>query len=95
MEETRKLFIVETRRLGSFYVVCGSWNEAASVVKKALDDQNYGYSGDREVKNVSIIREEHFFGSDGKRFFSGDDDFNKFIVVEQKKDKKEEKETTE
>lgn len=72
----KKLFIVSTRGVGDFYVIAGSFDQAAELIKDELDNQNYGYSNDREVVSVKFICQQHFYN--GKRYFSGD---NKNLLV--------------
>ena len=57
-----------------------SWNVAAESVTKALNDADYGWSKDRNVKEIELVRTEHFFNE--KRYFSGDDGINYFIIAE-------------
>lgn len=75
----RSLYKVRTG-LGNFYVVATSWNVAAESVTKALNDADYGWSKDRNVKEIELVRTEHFFNE--KRYFSGDDGINYFIIAE-------------
>lgn len=72
------LFIVTTRGLGDFYVIAGSFDQAAEVVRAELDAQDYGYFNDRLVTTVKFVCKQHF--SSGKRFFSGDREENHLIV---------------
>lgn len=77
----RNLYKVNTVGCGDFYVVTSSWDSAAENVKSELDNADYGYSCDRKVESIELIRTEHFFNK--RRFFSGDNDINKFIVVDE------------
>jgi len=74
----KKLFIVTTRGLGDFYVVAGSFDQAAQLVNDELDRQDYGYSGARDIVNVKFLCQQHF--SQGRRFFCGDDGENNLLV---------------
>lgn len=74
----KQLFLVMTRGCGEFYVVAGSFDQAADLVHDELVRQNYGYSGSREVVSVQFLCRQHF--SSGRRFLSGDDGENHLFV---------------
>ena len=74
----KQLFLVQTRGCGEFYVVAGSFDLAADLVRDELTAQNYGYSDSREVVSVKFLCRQHFFG--GKRFLSGDNGENNLFV---------------
>lgn len=56
-----KLFQVESK-LGVFYVIAHSFDEAAVLLKWRLEKANYGYSSGREASVISCLATEHFFG---------------------------------
>lgn len=74
----KQLFIVTTRGLGDFYVVAGSFDLAAQLVKDELDAQDYGYSSARAITAVKFVCKQHF--SSGKRFLSGDNGENNLLI---------------
>lgn len=74
----KQLFLVTTRGCGQFYVVAGSFDEAAELVRNELKAQNYGYSSDREVVEVKFLCRQHFFN--GKRYLCGDNGENNLMI---------------
>lgn len=50
-----KLFSLETRGLGIYYVVAPDWSAAESALRGSLEAANYGFTGDREVVNISFL----------------------------------------
>lgn len=81
----RSLFKVTTKGCGDFYVVAFSWSGAAKCVERKLEDAKYGYSEDRVVLNVELVRMEHH-DSTGKQYFYGDEDIRKLIICEEKEE---------
>jgi len=76
-KKEKNLYMVTTRRGWRFYVVAETFTGAANAVKHRLDEADYGYYVDREVRSVELIRSQRFFGD--KQMFSGDDEINFFI----------------
>lgn len=74
----KQLFLVTTRGCGQFYVVAGSFDEAAELVRNELQMQKYGYSSEREVVEVKFLCRQHFSG--GKRFLCGDNGENNLMI---------------
>jgi len=66
-----------TNKLGTFYVVSRSFDEAAGEMKKRLDKANYGFSSYRTVPSIDHLAVQHFY--DDKQLFS-DNDANLIIV---------------
>jgi len=67
-----KLYLLKTERIGEFYVVADSLNEAEEVLMKNLNEADYGVSNARTLKSIEVITSEvHQFA--GKPFFSGGD----------------------
>lgn len=64
-----KLFQL-TNRLGHFYVIAHSFDEADMLLKWRLDRADYGYPSAREVSTISCLAVEHFYND--SQFFSGD-----------------------
>lgn len=83
-KKNRNLYLVETRGCGDFYIVSSDWNKAQEAVESELDKADYGFSVDRKVKSVKLIREE-YIEDNGKRYFSGKDGINNFIICEEEK----------
>ena len=76
-----QLYRVTTSGCGIFYVVGTSFDNAAKTVEDELDEQNYGYSGDRRITRVEPICQQVFM-SNGKRALYGDDDTNHLIIAD-------------
>ena len=74
----KNLFIVQTRGMGEFYVVAGSFDQAAELVLIGLEEGDYGYYVDREVVSVRFLCRQHFSG--GKRFLSCHNGENHLLV---------------
>lgn len=74
----KQLFLVTTRGCGEFYVVAGSFDLAAELVRNELETQKYGFSSRREVVEVKFLCRQHF--SSGKRFLSGDNGENNLMI---------------
>jgi hypothetical protein len=79
-QKERNLYLVETKRCGTFYAVAETWNEAAKGVKETLDADDYGFSSEREVESVKLVRQERWLSN--KPFLSGDYDINKIVIVD-------------
>ena len=75
----KSLFRVKTMGCGVFYVIATTFDNAAGEVTRELDDQDYGYSGDRVVTNVEFICRESFM-QNGKRALYGDNDENHLMI---------------
>ena len=78
-EKEISLFKVETIGVGVFYVIAQSFDEAAELTVKRLDEADYGYSSSREIKSVELIAKQHFMRND-KQYFSGEN--NNLIIAE-------------
>ena len=64
-------------RLGEFYIVAHSFDEAADEMKKRLDKADYGFSSYRTVPSIDHVAVQRFFNE--KQSFS-DRDANLIIV---------------
>lgn len=64
------LFILETNKLGSYYVIAESPNDAKAKLEKELNEADYGFSDDREVKVITLLAKELGEFPDGKPNFS-------------------------
>ena len=78
----KSLFKVTTRGCGVFHVIATTFDSAAGEVRKELETQEYGYSGDRVVTNVEFICRETFM-QNGKRALYGDNDENHLMIVKE------------
>ena len=64
-----KLFSLRTERLGVYNVVAETPNDAMKLLADALSDADYGFYGDREVRNIEIITSEVIIGFNDKPNF--------------------------
>lgn len=78
----KSLFRVKTRGCGVFHVIATTFENAANEVRRELNAQDYGYSGDRVVTNVEFICSETFM-SNGKRALYGDNDENHLMIAKE------------
>jgi hypothetical protein len=51
----KKLYLLTTKGLGDFYVIAENPTQAEENLIKIFDDQDYGFSKDRVVTNISFI----------------------------------------
>lgn len=73
MNDSKNLYRVTTYRLGEFYVVASSFDNAAMALKKRLDDADYGFFSYRRITGVECIAvEEWSFSDNSKQRFSED-----------------------
>lgn len=66
----KNLYLVRNG-LGAFHVIAHSFDEAADVLKKRLDQAAYGFTSQRQVKSIDIVATQHFFND--KQWFSGEE----------------------
>lgn len=78
MRNLRKLYLLSTVGLKDFYVVSTSSTEAEQKLKQMLDQESYGYSSDRKIKNIQILSEELYDFPEGKPNFSSG---NNLIII--------------
>ena len=64
-------------KIGEFYIVARSFDEAADELMERLRNADYGFIQDRNVPNIEHLAEEFFFG--GEQAFS-DDEANLIVV---------------
>lgn len=73
----KKLFLVSTKKFES-YVVAKTMDEAYSVFKEWLDQQDYGFYEDRELSSVTLIATDdtcyHNLSNDNLILFKQDDE---------------------
>ena len=71
-DKDKKLYRI-SNRLGTFYIVATSFDEAANALKKRLDDADYGFYQYREIPSIDHIATESFhFADETKQSFSQD-----------------------
>lgn len=58
-------------KMGVFYVVAHSFDEAATALEKRLDQADYGYRSNRNVLGIDLVATQRFFN--GRQLFSEDD----------------------
>ena len=67
-----KLYTLQTKGLGEFYVLADNPHDADTKLQKLFSENNYGYISDRLVMNTRLITEETgkkpFVFSEEKRF---------------------------
>ena len=78
----KSLFRVKTRGCGVFHVIATTFGYAADEVTRELNNQDYGYSGDRVVTGVEFICRETFM-QNGKRALYGDNDDHHLMIAKE------------
>lgn len=76
-DEREKYLYRIKNRLGEFYIVACSFNEAADEMKKRLDKADYGFSSYRTAPSIDNLAVQSFFN--GEQSFS-DSDANLIIM---------------
>ena len=79
MAKEAKLYKI-SNRLGTFYIVATSFDEAANALRERLEKAEYGFSLDCEVRNIEHIATESFSYRD-KTIQSFSDDRGNLILV--------------
>jgi len=64
-----KLFLIETKGLGDYYVVDKDPTSAMERLRYLLDKADDGFSSQREVKSIDILTDEVHEFPKGKPFF--------------------------
>ena len=78
-DSEKKLYRV-TNRLGTFYIVATSFDEAANALKERLDKADYGFYQYREIPSIDYIATERFSFSDKEKQSFFEDKGNLIIV---------------
>ena len=78
----KSLYRVKTRGCGTFHVISSSFDRAAVEVKLRLQEQDYGYSGERTVTSVEFICRQTFMAN-GKQALYGDNDENHLMIAKE------------
>ena len=66
MTNDNNLYKVQNK-LGTFYIVAHSFDEAVQILTARLDKADYGFSDYRKVSSIELLAAEHFFAD--KRAF--------------------------
>ena len=69
MANDNNLYKVQNK-LGTFYIVAHSFDEAVQILTARLDKADYGFSDYRKVSSIELLAAEHFFA--GKQDFDAD-----------------------
>lgn len=79
MDKTEnKLYKIENR-LGTFYIVARSYDEAGELLEKRLNDADYGFTTYREYNRIDHIATEKVdYADKSNQMFS--DDFGNLII---------------
>lgn len=64
------LYLLETNKLGDYYLIAKSPNEAKEKLEVDLNKANYGFSDGREVIVITLLAKEIGEFPDGKPNFS-------------------------
>lgn len=80
MKDSKNLYRITTYRLGEFYVVASSFDDAAMALKKRLDDADYGFFSDRRIMGVECLAVEEWSYSDNSKQRFSDDTCNLVIA---------------
>lgn len=68
-----KLYLLETKGLGHFYIVSIDPTNAEKTLTDNLDKADYGFTSDRVVLNIEVLAKEiSCFPKDKLNFSSGD-----------------------
>ena len=78
-DNDNKLYRI-VNKLGTFYIVAKSFDAAAEALKDRLDKADYGFFGDREVKDIELLATEHFSYADNTKQSFNCDDANLIIT---------------
>lgn len=70
MESEKKLYKIDNR-LGTFYIVAESFDEAAGELKARLDQADYGFFQYRDIPVIEHVATQKFYDGSSKQSFSG------------------------
>lgn len=80
MNDSKNLYRITTYRLGDFYVVARSFDDAAMALTKRLGDADYGFSDYRRITCVECVAVEEWSYSDNSKQRFSDDTCNLVIA---------------
>ena len=69
MNKDKKLYKIENK-LGTFYVVAGTFDEAVIELKERLDQADYGFFQDRDIPSIEHVATQSFYHDGTKQSFS-------------------------
>lgn len=69
MNKEKKLYKIENK-LGTFYVVAGTFDEAANELEARLDQADYGFFQDRDIPAIELVAMQLFYHDGTKQSFS-------------------------
>lgn len=74
---SKHLYLLQTKELGSFYIIAEDSAKAETLLKEKLREADYGFSDARKVHTISILASELTEFPKGKPNFSSG---NKLII---------------
>lgn len=69
MNNDKKLYKIENK-LGTFYIVAGTFDEAANELKARLDQADYGFLQYRDIPAIEHVATQSFYNNELKQSFS-------------------------
>lgn len=69
MNKDKKLYKIENK-LGTFYIVAGTFDEAANELKARLDQADYGFFQYRDIPAIEHVATQSFYNDGSKQSFS-------------------------
>ena len=69
MSKDKKLYKIENK-LGTFYIVAGTFDEAANELKARLDQADYGFFQYRDIPAIEHVATQSFYHDGSKQSFS-------------------------
>jgi len=69
MNKDKKLYKIENK-LGTFYIVAGTFDEAANELKARLDQADYGFFHYRDIPAIEHVATQSFYHDGSKQSFS-------------------------
>ena len=69
MNKDKKLYKIENK-LGTFYIVAGTFDEAANELETRLDQADYGFFQDRGIPAIEHVATQSFYNDGSKQSFS-------------------------
>ena len=70
---TKKLYRITLRGYYTVYVVAKDTGEAYRIVRSDLDKRDYGFSNDREMKNIELLAEDALYPECDTRLYIEDE----------------------
>lgn len=76
-DKDKKLYKV-SNRLGTFFIVATSFDEAANELRRRLDESDYGFDNYRKITSIELVATQSFFNN--KQSFREDE--GNLIIIE-------------